>query len=259
MDQQNNRAVPGDAADNGQPQPWASEGQSGPSPVWEGENAGTGWGAPQPYSLQDSSGTRGKRTWTAKKGVIAGGVAVVVAAAVGAGAYAAGSGTGAADGAAAANGQSSRAQGQFDPRSQSGMTGPGGAAGGMDGSPGGLGMGMGGLNAAVHSEYVILQDSNYVTMAGQAGTVTGISVSSLTVKSDDGFTRTYVVGSDVQVLEGSRQRGGSSGSTLSLSDVAVGTSVRVTALKESDSYKAESIQLTTAGTSTVPKSGTTTN
>ncbi|MGO4189206.1 hypothetical protein [Pseudarthrobacter sp. TAF60_1] len=252
MDQQNNAAVPEAAADSGQPQVSASAGQGMPAPVWEGANAGTGWGAPQPFSLQNSPGSRGKRTWTAKKGMAVGGVAVVVAAAAGAGAYAAGNGTSAA----AANSQAAGAQSQFGPGSQSGMPGPGGAAGGMDGGPSGLGMGMGGLTAAIHSEYVILQDSSYVTMAGQTGTVTGISGESLTVKSDDGFTRTYAVGSDVQVSEGMRERRGTAGSTLGLSDVTAGASVRVTAIKESDSYRAESIQLAMSGTSTAPNSGT---
>jgi hypothetical protein len=328
MDQQNNRAVPGAATDNGQPQQeaqqpqhWAQQGHDGPSPVWEGTpqentpdreppgwdgppvgqqgqpapgwgapgqadstwgttpalregaNAGTGWGAPQSYS-PNGSGSGRTRTWTAKKGMVAGCVAVVVAAAAGAGAYAAANGSGAAAadsqgaGAQAGGGQGGGGQGggvqgggahgQFGPGSQSGMTGPGGAGGGMNGGPSGLGMGMGGLNAAIHSEYVILQDSNYVTMAGQTGTVTSISGSSLTVKSDDGFTRTYGVGTDVQVLEGMRQRGNSAGSTLDLSAVTAGASVRVTALKESDAYRAESIQLATSGTSTAPNPGTST-
>jgi hypothetical protein len=193
--------------------------------------------------------------------MVAGGVAVVVAAAAGAGAYAAanGSSAAAADGQGAggqgSGGQGFGAQGQFGPGSQGGMTGPGAGAG-MDGGPSGLGMGMAGLNAAIHSEYVILQDSGYVTMAGQAGTVTSVSANSLTVKSDDGFSRTYAVDSDVQVSEGVRQRGSSAGNTLGLSAVTTGASVRVSALKESDSYRAETIQLTAAGTSTTPNSGT---
>ncbi|WP_314215982.1 hypothetical protein [Pseudarthrobacter equi] len=77
--------------------------------------------------------------------------------------------------------------------------GTGGMNGGATGAPGGLGMGMAGLNAAIHSEYVILQGSSYVTMASQTGTVTDVSSDSLAVKSEDGFPRTYAVGADVQV------------------------------------------------------------
>ncbi|QDG64488.1 hypothetical protein NIBR502771_01380 [Pseudarthrobacter sp. NIBRBAC000502771] len=225
---------------------------------------GTGWGAPQQYA-PGTPARAAKGNWTAKKGALVGGIAVVVAAAAGAGAYAAGNGTAAANGA-----QGMGAAGQFGPGSQGGMTGPDGQSGvdgggmaggmGMDGGPGGLGMGAAGLNAAVHSEYVVLEGSSYVTMAGQTGTVTGISGTSLTVKSEDGFSRTYTVGSDVQVTQGVRQRGGNStGSTLSLSNVAAGARVRVTALKESDTYTAKTIQLATSTTATTPNSGTSSN
>jgi hypothetical protein len=117
---------------------------------------------------------------------------------------------------------------------------------------------MGGLNAAVHSEYVVLQNGSYVTMAGQLGTVTDISASSMTVKSEDGFTRSYSLGTDVVVAEGVRQRGsGTTGTALTLADVKSGSSVRVTALKESDKYTAQSIQIVTATTSSTQGTGTT--
>jgi hypothetical protein len=117
---------------------------------------------------------------------------------------------------------------------------------------------MGGLNAAVHSEYVVLQNGSYVTMAGQLGTVTDISASSMTVKSADGFTRSYALGADVVVAEGVRQRGGgNTGTTLSLADVKSGSNVRVTALKDSDKYTAQSIQIVTASTSGTPGTGST--
>ena len=67
-----------------------------------------------------------------------------------------------------------------------GQGGPGDfAAGGMGG----------GLSAAVHAEYVVLQGSAYITMAEQLGTVSEVSSSSVTVKSSDGFTRSYALGS----------------------------------------------------------------
>jgi hypothetical protein len=191
------------------------------------------------------------KNWTLKKGLLVGGVAVVVAAAAGAGAYAAGNGAAADTG----NGQGPGAGGQVG---QNGQGGFGGSGGGTNAGPGGLGMGTGGLNAAIHSEYVVLQNGSYATMAGQLGTVTDISASSMTVKSEDGFTRSYAIGSDVVVEEGMRQRGsGTSGTTLSLADVKSGSSVRVTALKESDKYTAQSIQLVTATTSSTQGSGTT--
>ena len=132
MDQQDERAVPGASAQNGQPAPvWGgtaasrandtehgapdqpvSQGQSAqgwgapapgaPSAGWGTTPAaaqvpgpGPGWGAPQQYSPNSSPQT-GKGNWTAKKGLLMGGVAVVVAAAAGAYAYAAGNGATAA-------------------------------------------------------------------------------------------------------------------------------------------------------------------
>ncbi|MGM7775951.1 hypothetical protein ACSVHC_08035 [Arthrobacter sp. KNU-44] len=243
------------AAGWGAPQPPVNQQPGQPAAGWgapqppvnqqPGQPA-AGWGAPQQYNSGQSRPSFFKN-WSLKKGLIVGGVAVVVAAAAGAGAYAAGNGTAAAD--------TTNAQGPgAGQNGQGGFGGPGGTNAG----PGGLGVGMGGLNAAVHSEYVVLQNGSYVTMAGQLGTVTDISASSMTVKSDDGFTRSYALGTDVVVAEGMRQRGsGTTGTTLTLADVKSGSSVRVTALKESDKYTAQSIQIVTATTSSTQGTGTT--
>ncbi|BAS14406.1 hypothetical protein AHiyo8_27090 [Arthrobacter sp. Hiyo8] len=274
MDQQNNPSVPGSEPENGHPQPVirplddsAQAGAGQPAAGWgapqppANQPSAAGWGAPQPPANQQPAAGWGApqqynagqprpsffKNWSLKKGLIVGGVAVVVAAAAGAGAYAAGNGTAAAD--------TTNAQGPGTGQNgQGGFGGPGGTNAG----PGGLGVGMGGLNAAVHSEYVVLQNGSYVTMAGQLGTVTDISASSMTVKSEDGFTKTYALGTDVVVAEGLRQRGsGSGGTTLTLADVKSGSSVRVTALKESDKYTAQSIQIVTATTSSTQGTGTT--
>ncbi|MEV8148713.1 hypothetical protein AB0O52_11290 [Arthrobacter sp. NPDC080073] len=282
MDQQNNPSVPGSEPENGHPQPvirplddsgqplagepaagWGA-GWGAPHPPASQQPAagwGAGWGAPHPPASQQPAAGWGApqqynsgqprpsffKNWNLKKGLIVGGVTVVVAAAAGAGAYAAGNGTVAAD--------TSSAQGPGAAQNgQGGFGGPGGANVG----PGGLGVGMGGLNAAIHSEYVVLQNGSYATMAGQLGTVTDISASSMTVKSEDGFTKTYALGTDVVVAEGMRQRGsGTTGTTLTLADVKSGSSVRVTSLKESDKYTAQSIQIVTATTSSTQGTGTT--
>jgi hypothetical protein len=79
----------------------------------------------------------------------------------------------------------------------------------------------------------------------------------MTVKSEDGFTLSYALGSDIVVAEGMRQRGGgTSGTTLSLADVKSGSSVRVTALKETAKYTAQSIQIVAAATTSTQGSGT---
>ncbi|MFH5879928.1 hypothetical protein [Arthrobacter sp. NA-172] len=267
MDQQNNPSVPGSEPENRHPQPVirpldeagqpvaeqapmaepaagqpAGEQPGQPAAGWGapqqpmgqqpmGQQPGAGWGAPQQYAAGQDRPSFFKN-WTLKKSLLVGGAAVVVAAAAGAGAYAAGNGTAATT----TNAQGPGAGGQAGSNGQGGFGGPGGTNAG----PGGLGVGMGGLNAAVHSEYVVLQNGSYVTMAGQLGTVTDISASSMTVKSEDGFTQTYVLGSDVVVAQGLRQRGSSSsGTTLTLADVKAGSSVRVTALKESGKYTAQ--------------------
>jgi len=187
--------------------------------------------------------------WTLKKGLIAGGVAVVVAGATAAGVYAAGNGAAADAG----------TQGPGGMTRQNGMSAQGGPGGfGMNGggfAPDGPGMGAGGLGAAVHSEYVILRNGKYVNMGSQTGTVSEISADSITVKSEDGFTRSYALGSGLVVSQGMRREMNQGSTTLSISDVQSGDTVRITALQESGSYTAETIQLVT-GTSSGQGSGT---
>ncbi|MGX5716881.1 hypothetical protein [Arthrobacter sp. MAHUQ-56] len=272
-----NQGEPGHGVPDQTAQGWGALAAGGRAAGWgttaeqhQVPRRGAGWGAPQPYPSNASSVGR-PANWTGRKGLLVGGAVLAVAAAAGAGAYAAGnSGAGAAPGSALGAG----VPGQPGTEGQNGMTGPGASgmdggmnagmggmdAGGMGGGPGGLGMGMAGLNAAIHSEYVVLQGSGYVTMAGQAGTVSSVSADSLTVTSGEGFTRTYAVSPEVQVSEGMRQRGGTTGSnTLSLSNVTTGATVRVTALKDGDAYTAQSIQLSATETTAAQGSGTTSN
>src|SRR6185369_2081445 len=66
--------------------------------------------------------------------------------------------------------------------------------GGMTGGPGGLPGGAGALGSALHGEYVS-SDGNggYVTKIMQTGEVTELSATSLTAKSEDGFSKTYTI------------------------------------------------------------------
>jgi hypothetical protein len=131
----------------------------------------------------------------------------------------------------------------------------GGMAGGMpqggpgNFAPGGLG-GMGsGVSAAVHSEYVVLQDGAYVTKVEQQGTVTAVSSDSVTVKSTDGFSRTYSLGSNVAVSNQQQRRqqaGGTSTGQLTVADIVTGATVRIVAGKDAHSFPAESVQLLAA-------------
>jgi len=82
-----------------------------------------------------------------------------------------------------------------------GATGP--APGQAPGRPGGIGWGMGGPGARIHdgiggvgihgSFVTPKQSGGYQTVDTQDGTVTGVSSTSITVKSVDGFTQSYVV------------------------------------------------------------------
>jgi len=114
--------------------------------------------------------------------------------------------------------------------------GPGGQ-GGMGGGPGGQsgqgGMGGGaGLMDALHGEYVVSDgNGNYTTELLQNGDVTAISDSSVTVKSDDGYTHTYTIDSDTVVGNGSAE----------LSSIATGDEVTVIATESGDTATVDTI------------------
>jgi hypothetical protein len=64
---------------------------------------------------------------------------------------------------------------------------------GMGNGMGGLMRGAMGLGAVQHGEFTVQQNGNAVVMTLQRGTVTKSSATSVSVKSDDGFTATYVI------------------------------------------------------------------
>lgn len=99
--------------------------------------------------------------------------------------------------------------------------GPGGGAGGGFGGAGGPGGGgLGGAAAALHGTYVV-SDGNgaYTTELTQTGTVSAVSSSSITVKSADGYSKTYTITSSTSVDNGADQ----------ISSVASGHTVRIVA------------------------------
>jgi hypothetical protein len=111
--------------------------------------------------------------------------------------------------------------------------GPGGQ-GGMGGGPGGQGGpgGAGQLMDALHGEYVVSDGSgNYTTELLQNGDVTAISDSSVTVKSDDGYTHTYTIDSDTVVGNGSTK----------LSSIATGDEVTIIATESGDTATVDTI------------------
>ena len=72
---------------------------------------------------------------------------------------------------------------------------------GFGGGPGGLGgFGFGGFGGAIHGQLTEPKaGGGYQTVDMQRGTVTAVSSSSITVKSADGYTATYVVTSSTEV------------------------------------------------------------
>ena len=72
---------------------------------------------------------------------------------------------------------------------------------GKPGGPGGFGReGMLGFVGALHGEFVVPKDGGgYQTIATQRGQVTAVSQDSLTVKSEDGYSRTYKLTADTLV------------------------------------------------------------
>ena len=227
--------------------PAASTVPTAPAATGWGAPAAPGWGAPE-VGPRVVSG----KQWTMKRGLAVAGVAAVLAVGSGLGVYALTSSSATADGTAAGPGAGPGTGGGqgFAP----GMPGPaqGGFAGGGMSGQGGPGDftagGMGGLSAAVHADYVVLQGSQYVTMAEQTGTVSEVSSSSVTVKSSDGFTRSYALGSDVVVtnLQQRRQQAGGTASQLTVADIVAGGTVRIVAAKDGSGYTAASVMVVAA-------------
>ncbi|WP_254678837.1 hypothetical protein [Arthrobacter sp. 24S4-2] len=226
-----------------------------PAAGWGSTRPSGGWGAPAsagsfPAGSFSAKGPDGRsKPWTRKRGLVVAGAAAVLAGGAGVGVYALTSGAAAAE---------TATDGQALPGTAPGARGgtQGGFAGGMPAqggpgnfAPGGLG-GMGsGVSAAVHSEYVVLQDGAYVTKVEQQGTVAEVSSDSVTVKSTDGFSRTYSLGSDVvvsNVQQRRQQAGGTSTSQLTVADIVSGATVRIVAGKDSNGFPAESVQLVAA-------------
>jgi hypothetical protein len=141
------------------------------SPAQQPTNA---WGSPQ------------SSRWSKRQTLAAVGIAVVIGGLGGAAIFAATGG----DARAAGPG---RHAGQWGPGAPGGGPGgPGGPGGGwQSGGPGGPGRA-----APLHGEFVVFdEDAGYITEMTQTGVVTSVSDTSLTAKSADGFTQTYVLAS----------------------------------------------------------------
>jgi predicted RNA-binding protein with TRAM domain len=111
---------------------------------------------------------------------------------------------------------------------------PPGMPGGMRGHGPGEGMGMRGfgLGMGIHGSFVTpKQGGGYQTVDTQRGTVTAVSSTQVTVKSEDGFTKSYLVTADTLV---NAQRDG-------IASIKTGDTVLVTGIESGSEVKAVSV------------------
>ncbi|WP_026423284.1 hypothetical protein [Actinokineospora inagensis] len=153
----------------------------------------------------------GGRRWTGKKTAVTVAVALGIAGVGGAVAWAASS-------------------------SDSSQTSSQGGPGGMGGMRGGMGGGADIMNA-LHGEFLVSDSSGGTkTELLQTGKVTAISATSITVVSDDNYTKTYVIDSSTTI--GATTTGSSSSSAA----VTNGESVTLIATESGDTATATSIR-----------------
>ncbi|HEV7687711.1 MAG TPA: hypothetical protein VGQ80_14130 [Acidimicrobiia bacterium] len=132
-------------------------------------------------------------------------------------------------------GQTTPGQVAPDPGRRFGHGGPFGHGGGPFGGKL-FGFGGFGRSGGLHGEFTIKKPdgSGYQTMATQTGEVTAVSPSSITVKSEDGFSRTYSV--DENTVVGSGRDGIGSvktGDTVSIAGVVDGGAAKAAAVLDS--------------------------
>jgi len=99
----------------------------------------------------------------------------------------------------------------------------------------GKGFGFGFGKGAIHGEFTTpAPGGGYQTVATQIGTVTAVSQSSITVKSDDGFSRTYKVDENTLVNAGRDGIGSvKSGDTVRLTAIGAGSDAKAANITDS--------------------------
>ncbi|MGK3956625.1 hypothetical protein ACLKOZ_10570 [Arthrobacter sp. R4] len=105
----------------------------------------------------------------------------------------------------------------------------------------------------LHSESVVKKaDGTFETHLSQQGTVEAVNETSVTVKSEDGFTQSYAVNAETKVIkfpapaaDGSPATGEDGKrlkpSEVTIAEIATGESVRVSGVKSGDSATADKI------------------
>ncbi len=91
----------------------------------------------------------------------------------------------------------------------------------------------------IHGEGTVRTPDGFATGFTQRGEVTAVSATSITLKSPDGFTKTYVVTEDTKVRKGRAE--------ATIADVKVGDRAGVRGIKEGDSYVVKGIHVHVPG------------
>ncbi|HTJ37640.1 MAG TPA: DUF5666 domain-containing protein [Dactylosporangium sp.] len=222
------------APDTGAP---GSDGATEPAPVAAGPEATPIWaaGAPAvPVGGTPTPSAPTPRSSRLKLGIVAAVSAIIV---IGGGVAVA---QAASDSAATQDSRGPGGNGQGFPggggRGGNGAQGGAPGANGAQGFPGGgaftRGGGANAVVGALHGDFVVKNGSGqYVTERLQSGTVTAVSATSITVKSEDGHATTFVLDSDTKVDNGAAK----------ISDVQQGNSVTVIGLVSGDTATATEI------------------
>lgn len=105
----------------------------------------------------------------------------------------------------------------------------------------------------LHSESVVKKaDGTFETHLSQQGTVEAVSETSVTVKSEDGFTQSYAVNAETKIIKFPAPAADGSPATaedgkrlkpseVTIAEIATGESVRVSGVKSGDSATADKI------------------
>lgn len=106
--------------------------------------------------------------------------------------------------------------------------------------PGGKAFGRPGLGArglgghGLHGEFVVKdKDGKFVTRLSQRGEVTAVDSKSVTLKSEDGYTKKYTVTGDTKILRNHDE--------AKIADVKVGDNAGVVATKDGDNATAQTV------------------
>lgn len=105
----------------------------------------------------------------------------------------------------------------------------------------------------LHSESVVKKaDGTFETELSQQGTVDAVSLTSVTVKSEDGFTQSYTVNADTRIIkypapaaDGTPARGADGKklkpSEVTIAEIATGESIRIAGVKNGSDITARNI------------------